>query len=193
MKRKIFFTFAVFLIFVSCNNKSKILKTENSKNQISNINEKENYYTQDIENNETVNFYNNNFKNQEVLNTATNNINDKKDNIDLDFTKMNYNMASSIMFDMMVESEKYINKRVKIDGQFDTDIHEGRRYYAVINWDLTGCCPTGLDFIPPDSFIYPYDFPPNDSFITVTGTLKSVPDEEGYEIQFFAESIIPLQ
>lgn len=109
--------------------------------------------------------------------------------IDLDFTKMNYNMASSIMFEMMVEPEKYIDKNVKINGQFHTSVHEGTRYFAVINWDLTGCCPTGLNFIPPDNMVFPYFFPEGGSIITVTGTMKLASDGENEQLCFFAASI----
>ena len=107
--------------------------------------------------------------------------------IDLDFTKMNYNMASSVIFEMLIEPEKYLNKTVKIDGQFETSVYEGNRYFAVINWDLTGCCPSGLNFIPPDSMIYPYDFHEAGAFVTVTGTMKEAFNGKSNELYFFME------
>lgn len=111
--------------------------------------------------------------------------------IDLDFTKMNYNMASSVMFEMMIEPEKYIDKTIKINGQFETSIYEENRYFAIINWDLTGCCPTGLNFIPPDSMIYPYSFPSNSSNITVIGTMKEAFNGRSNDLYFFAASVVP--
>lgn len=109
--------------------------------------------------------------------------------IDLDFTKMNYNMASSVMFEMMVEPEKYADKTVKITGQFNTSIYEGTRYFAVINWDSTGCCPAGLDFIPPSKMSFPEDFPEDGTFITVTGTMRFDSDREDRQLYFFAASV----
>lgn len=109
--------------------------------------------------------------------------------IDLDFTKMNYNMASSVMFEMMIEPGKCLDKTVKIDGQFETSAYNGNRYFAVINWDLTGCCPTGLNFIPPDSMTYPFNFLENSSNITVTGIMKEAFNGESNQLYFFATSI----
>ena len=109
--------------------------------------------------------------------------------IDLDFTKMNYNMASSVIFEMLIEPEKYLNKTVKIDGQFETSVYEGNRYFAVINWDLTGCCPSGLNFIPPDSMIYPYDFPEAGAFVTVTGTMKEAFNGKSNELYFLWKTV----
>lgn len=108
---------------------------------------------------------------------------------DLDFTKMNYNMTSSILFEMLIEPEKYVNKSVKISGQFETAVYEGTRYFSVINWDATGCCPTGIDFIPPSTMNYPEDFPESGTTITVTGTMKTVPNDEDNRLFFFATSV----
>ncbi|MBQ0052060.1 MAG: hypothetical protein KBT11_08370 [Treponema sp.] len=111
--------------------------------------------------------------------------------IDLDFTKMNYNMVSSIMFEMLVEPEKYVDKTIRIDGQFETSVYEGNRYFAVINWDSTGCCPSGMNFIPPDSMIYPYGFPEAGSLVSVTGVMKEAFNGEYNQLYFFAASIVP--
>lgn len=92
--------------------------------------------------------------------------------INFDFTKMNYNMACGIIFDMMIDPENYKNKTVKIKGQFATEVHEGNRMFAVIIWDSGGCCPTGLGIVPLEGKKYPDDFPKEGSEITVTGTLE---------------------
>jgi len=92
--------------------------------------------------------------------------------ITLDFTKMNYNMATGIVFDMMIDPEKYKNKTVKIHGQFLSDVYEGTRTFAVVIWDAGGCCPTGVNVVPLEGKKYPEDFPPNESEVTITGTLE---------------------
>lgn len=93
--------------------------------------------------------------------------------VDLDFTKMNFNMVSSVTFEILVEPEKYINKTAKISGQFYSQENEGIINYAVINWDATGCCPSGLDFLPPPSMT---KFPEPDTPITVYGHFVNSPD-----------------
>ena len=79
--------------------------------------------------------------------------------INYDFSKMNYNMASGVVFDMMVSPGDYEGKTAKITGQFTSEIHEGKRIFAVIMWDATGCCPTGLSVVPLEGKKYPADFP----------------------------------
>ena len=91
--------------------------------------------------------------------------------IDFDLSGMNYNMVSAITFEMLIEPEKYINKSVKMRGSFHTEIYEGKRYFSVIVWDATQCCPAGLDFIPPQELEFPKDFPQEGESITVTGKM----------------------
>ena len=107
--------------------------------------------------------------------------------IDYDLSNMNYNMVSSITFEMLVEPEKYTDKTVKISGQFYTEVEEGIRYYSVIIWDATLCCPAGMDFIPPASMQFPDDFPPEESQITVTGILRENPEDGN--LLFYADKV----
>lgn len=97
--------------------------------------------------------------------------NDDDTHIDLDLSGMNYNMLSSVTFDIMVAPEKYVGKRIKTSGNFYTSVYEGTRYFSAIILDSTGCCPAGMDFIPPESMNYPEDFPALDEKITVIGRL----------------------
>lgn len=108
--------------------------------------------------------------------------------IDLDLSGMNYNMLSSVAFDIMVAPEKYANKRIKTSGNFYTSVYEDTRYFSAIVWDPTGCCPAGMDFIPPESMNFPEDFPEPDEKIIVIGTLKYV-DENNDRLLFYAEKI----
>lgn len=96
--------------------------------------------------------------------------------IDYDLSNMNYNMISAITFEMLVEPEKYTDKSVKISGQFYSEVYEGKRYYSVIIWDATLCCPAGLDFIPPEGFEFPQDFPALEENITVIGKMQENPE-----------------
>ena len=107
--------------------------------------------------------------------------------IDFDLSNMNYNMISSITFEMLIEPEKYADKTVKISGQFYTEVEEAIRYYSVIIWDATLCCPAGMDFIPPDTMTFPDDFPPEETTITVTGTLHE--NTEDGNLLFYANKV----
>lgn len=107
--------------------------------------------------------------------------------IDFDLSNMNYNMISSITFEMLIEPEKYTDKTVKISGQFYTEVEEEVRYYSAIIWDATLCCPAGMDFIPPSTMKFPDDFPPEETPITVTGILRENP-EDGNLI-FYADKV----
>lgn len=108
--------------------------------------------------------------------------------IDLNLSSMNYTMLSSIVFDVMVAPEKYANKRIKVSGNYYTFVYEEHRYFSVLNWDATGCCPAGFDFIPKPEMNFPEDFPKDDEKIIVTGTLKYA-DEARDSLLFYAEEI----
>lgn len=107
--------------------------------------------------------------------------------IDYDLTNMGYNMLSGITFEMLIEPEKYVDKTVKISGQFYTEVEEGIRYYSVIIWDATLCCPAGMDFIPPETMQFPDDFPTAETQITVTGILRENVEEGN--LLFYANKV----
>ena len=107
--------------------------------------------------------------------------------IDYDLTNMGYNMLSGITFEMLIEPEKYVDKTVKISGQFYTEVEEGIRYYSVIIWDATLCCPAGMDFIPPETMQFPDDFPTEETQITVTGILRENVEEGN--LLFYANKV----
>lgn len=109
---------------------------------------------------------------------------------DLDVSKMNYDMLSSLTFDILTTPEKYVDKTIKTSGKFYTSIHENIRYYSVLVWDSTGCCPAGFDFIPPANMKFPEDFPENDEEITVTGTFKYMKLNEEVFLGFKADEIL---
>ncbi len=108
--------------------------------------------------------------------------------VDIDLSIMNFTMISSITFNMMVSPELFNGKRVKISGYFYTVVEGNKRYFSVVLWDPTGCCPAGMDFIPPASMKYPEDFPEAKEMITVIGTLKYA-DETGTSLLFLADEV----
>jgi len=92
----------------------------------------------------------------------------KSDGIDLDFTKINYVMASGIIFDMLMNQNDYLGKRIKIKGAFWADQSESEQFLAVLLYDETACCQTGLTFKDPRRH-YPEDYPELLSEIEITG------------------------
>ncbi|MBR6913935.1 MAG: hypothetical protein IKN34_09075 [Treponema sp.] len=107
--------------------------------------------------------------------------------INYDFTKLNYNIASGLLFDMLVSPDKYVNKTMKIHGQFYSENHDGMRSFAILIWDLTGCCPTGTMVAPLSEMKYPNDFPKNDEFVTVTGFLEKIKSGDDESLYLVAE------
>lgn len=97
---------------------------------------------------------------------ATDVIEAEKSKIDYDLTNMSSTMIYAEVFNMLIEPEKYENKRVKMKGFF-TIYNEGSNdeVYSVIVPDATACCQQGIEFF--------YDFKDNkpvaNSEITVTG------------------------
>lgn len=97
---------------------------------------------------------------------ATDVIEAEESKIDYDLTNMSSTMIYAEVFNMLIEPEKYENKRVKMKGFF-TIYNEGSKdeVYSVIVPDATACCQQGIEFF--------YDFKDNkpvaNSEITVTG------------------------
>ncbi len=90
------------------------------------------------------------------------------DGIDLDFTKINYVMASGIIFDMLMNQNDYLGKKIKIKGAFWADQSEPEPFLAVLLYDETACCQTGLTFKDVRRH-YPEDYPELLSEIEITG------------------------
>ena len=69
-------------------------------------------------------------------------------------------------------------KTLRISGTFLTRVDEkdGTRYFGCLMGDPGGCacCAPGgvLEFMPKDLYVWPTNFPPEESRITVTGRLK---------------------
>lgn len=108
---------------------------------------------------------------------------------DFDFSKISYNDASNIFFDMLIAPKKYADKTVKISGEFTTSEFEGTRYFATVNWDMDGCCPNVLNFIPPETMKYPEDFPAEKTPITVTGKMQFLQIGDDMELKFVADKV----
>lgn len=93
---------------------------------------------------------------------------DGPDKIDIDLTKCSYTMASAIIFDMLLSQNDYLGKRIKIKGQFWANEDDSNQFFAVLMYDATACCQTGLTFKDKNRR-YPEDYPAQLEEIEITG------------------------
>lgn len=96
--------------------------------------------------------------------------------VDKDITNLTANMMYAEIFNMMVESEVYQNKILKIKGLFQIypDEQTGESYYSVLVPDAAACCQQGIEFICPPQTKYPEDFPEVGKEFTVTGLFTTI-------------------
>ena len=101
------------------------------------------------------------------------------EDIDVDLTVLSSTMVYSEVYNMMVSPESYIGKTVKMEGAFACFLDEAanKYYYACIIQDATACCAQGIEFVPPERYKFPDDFPEGSEEITVTGVFDTY--EEG--------------
>lgn len=80
-----------------------------------------------------------------------------KPKVDIDFTTMNYNLVSAKLFNVLIESEKYLGKSMRFKGQYFYTEEEsvGQKMHSVLIYDATACCQTGLQFELPEGKEYP--------------------------------------
>ena len=98
----------------------------------------------------------------------------------IDLTTLSSTMVYSEVYNMMYEPNRYVGKRIKMNGQFAVyeDPNTGAVYTACIIMDATACCSQGLEFVLAGEKTYPDDYPELGSEITVTGTFQLY-DENG--------------
>ena len=108
-------------------------------------------------------------------------------NLDVDLTTLSSTMVYSEVYNMMYEPDRYVGKRIKMDGQFAVyeDPNTGAVYTACIIMDATACCSQGLEFVLAGKKTYPNDYPEFGSEITVTGTFQLY-DENGRPIAIWS-------
>lgn len=93
----------------------------------------------------------------------------KKRRCDLDLTVLGSTMVYPKVYDMMQYPSSYIGKTVRMRGQFAVAEGKDRNYYACLIADATACCSQGIEFVLPESYRYPQDYPALGTEITVVG------------------------
>lgn len=100
---------------------------------------------------------------------------------DVDLTTLSSTMVYSEVYNMMCEPDRYLGKRIKMNGQFAVyeNPNTGAVYTACIIMDATACCSQGLEFVLAGEPSYPADYPEPGTEITVVGTFQTY-EENGY-------------
>ncbi len=94
---------------------------------------------------------------------------DSNSEIDFDLSAMNSDLVYATVFQMMIDSESYINKTVRMKGELaiyeNSPTANGGRAYAVIISDALACCKQGIEF----KYNFGENEPKNGDIVTVTG------------------------
>ena len=100
---------------------------------------------------------------------------------DVDLTTLSSTMVYSEVYNMMYEPDRYLGKRIKMNGRFAVyeNPNTGAVYTACIIMDATACCSQGLEFVLAGEHSYPADYPEPGTEITVVGTFQTY-EENGY-------------
>lgn len=95
--------------------------------------------------------------------------------LDVDLTTLSSTMVYSEIYNMMYEPDRYVGKRIKMNGQFAVygNPNTGAVYTACIIMDATACCSQGLEFVLAGEHSYPADYPELGTEITVVGTFQT--------------------
>ncbi len=98
--------------------------------------------------------------------------------VDLDFTRMNATMQATYLYRLTATPSEFAGKSMRLAGAFLTgiDAADGQRHYGCLVGNAAGCacCSPALilEFIPKDAYVWPTDFPPKESPVTIVGTLE---------------------
>lgn len=104
----------------------------------------------------------------------------------IDLTDLSKDMVYAMVYQMMVDPDRFKGKEVKMKGLFTVyyDEETELNYFTVLIEDALACCTYGIEFIWEDgNRTYPDDYPEVDSVITVTGTVETY-FEEGSPYQY---------
>ena len=95
--------------------------------------------------------------------------------IDVDLTLLSETMVSAELTSILSNPTEYIGKRIKMKGLYYSDYYDetDKNYHFVIFTDNTACCSYDLEFIREGDYIYPDDYPENETDIEVVGVLNS--------------------
>ena len=106
--------------------------------------------------------------------------------VDVDLTTLSSTMVYAEVFNMTMSPDDYIGKIIRMTGIFTVyqDPETKQVYCGVIVQDATACCAQGFDIVMPENAVYPQDYPPAESEVTVVGELQVDRSMEEYGLIF---------
>ena len=96
--------------------------------------------------------------------------------VDYDLTEMSSDMVYAMVYQMMMEPEKYEGKTFRMEGIYYTVYSEDTKkyYHYCIIQDATACCAQGMEFVWDDgSHAYPDEYPEENADVIVEGTFET--------------------
>ena len=115
--------------------------------------------------------------------------------VDIDLTPFNNNMAYAEIMNMTLAPEDYNGKSIRLRGEFSrySDMDENGQavpdseHRLCIVYDTMGCCAQGVELLLKE---VPAEFPAEEQEITVSGTCNIYMDEYEFVIFELEEAII---
>ena len=105
--------------------------------------------------------------------------------VDLDLSAISGTVVYSQVYDMMSEPEAYLGQSIRMKGNFAyfQDPDTKQEYFAAVIADASACCAQGIEFVWKGEHVYPRDYPPLDTEITVTGIFGTYSEGDAEYIQ----------
>ena len=96
-------------------------------------------------------------------------------NIDMDFTRMSGTMVYAAVVEMLQSPNEHLGKTVKARGEYMPFFFEptGLYYHYIVIEGPPGCCPVRLEFILDGDYVFPDDYPDEDTAIEIIGIFSS--------------------
>lgn len=103
------------------------------------------------------------------------------DHIDVDLSIMSSTMVFGEVFSMMMEPGDYLGKVIKMQGKYYAYYYEpsDKFFHCVLIEDAEACCQEGLEFMLPDTYTFPEDYPEYGTEVVITGVFSAY-EEEGF-------------
>ena len=100
--------------------------------------------------------------------------------VDVDLTQLSSTMVYGEVFAITDAPELYIGKTIRLSGEYYSTYYDvtDKNYHFVVIADASACCQQGIEFLLPDTYAYPQDYPKNGDELEISGVFKSY-EEEG--------------
>lgn len=100
------------------------------------------------------------------------------DKIIFDVSELDKTETYLSVYDMMLYPRNYTGNVVRVAGEYYSTLYKDKDYVYVLIKDAAQCCSTGFEFEWDGDYVYPDDYPPENTEITVTGIFDIYRDDE---------------